>query len=61
MKRAATQPDILERILAVKREEVAAAARAKPLEAIRREAQAAPPPRDFAGALRAKIEAGNPG
>ncbi len=61
MKRPAAQPDILERILAVKREEVAAAARDKPLEVIRREAQAAPPPRDFVGALRAKIEAGQPG
>ena len=60
MKRAATRPDILERILAVKRQEVAAAARAKPLEAIRREAQAAPPPMDFAGALRVKIEGGQP-
>ncbi len=35
MKRPAAQPDILERILAVKREEIAAAARAKPLKTIR--------------------------
>ncbi len=61
MKRPAAQPDILQRILAVKREEVAAAARDKPLEVILREAQAAPPPMDFAGALRAKIERGQPG
>lgn len=61
MKRPAAQPDILERILAVKRDEIAAAARTKPLEAIRREAQGAPPPLDFVGALRAKIEAGQPG
>jgi indole-3-glycerol phosphate synthase len=61
MKRPSAQPDILERILAVKREEVAAAARAKPLETIRREAQAAAPAKDFVGALRAKIEAGEPG
>jgi indole-3-glycerol phosphate synthase len=60
MKRPAVQPDILERILAVKRVEIAAAARAKPLEAIRSEAQAAPPPRDFGAALRAKIESGQP-
>ena len=60
MKRHAAQPDILERILAVKREEIAAAARAKPLEAIRSEAQDAPPPRDFFAALRAKIESGQP-
>ena len=60
MKRPAGQPDILERILAVKRNEIAAAARAKPLEAIRSEAQAAPRPRDFGAALRAKIEGGQP-
>ena len=54
------QPDILERILAVKREEVAAAARAKPLTSIRREAEATPQPIDFAGALRAKIASGQP-
>jgi indole-3-glycerol phosphate synthase len=51
---------ILDRILAVKREEVAAARAAKPLEALRREAEATAPPRDFVGALRAKIAAGRP-
>ena len=61
MVRPTAQPDILERILAVKREEVAAATRAKPLAAIRREAQAAPPPMDFTAALKAKIEGGQPG
>jgi indole-3-glycerol phosphate synthase len=60
MSQPAAQPDILRRILAVKREEVAAARRAKSLKAICREAEAAPPPKDFAGALRAKIEAGQP-
>jgi indole-3-glycerol phosphate synthase len=50
--------DILQRILAVKREEVAAARAAKPLESLRREAQAAQAARDFVGALRAKIGAG---
>jgi indole-3-glycerol phosphate synthase len=60
MKRPAGQPDILERILEVKRAEVAAAAHIKPLEEIRSEAQAAPPPRDFGAALRAKIESGRP-
>lgn len=50
--------DILQRILAVKRGEVAAARAAKPLELLRREAQAAPAVRDFVGALRAKIGAG---
>jgi indole-3-glycerol phosphate synthase len=58
---SAAQSDILERILAVKREEVAAAERAKPLEAIRREAEAAAPPMDFAGALRTTIDAGQAG
>jgi indole-3-glycerol phosphate synthase len=53
--------DILQQILAVKREEVAAARAAKPLEALRDEAQAAPPVRDFAGALRGRIAAGRPG
>jgi indole-3-glycerol phosphate synthase len=52
--------DVLERILATKREEVAKAARAVPLEAIRREAGAAAPGRDFAGALRARAAAGRP-
>jgi indole-3-glycerol phosphate synthase len=49
---------ILERILARKAEEVAAAKRARPLERLRDEAHAAPPPRDFAGALRTKIACG---
>ena len=61
MKRPAAQPDILERILAVKRVEIAAAARAKPLEAIRSEAEAAPPPGDFGAALSAKFDSGRPG
>jgi indole-3-glycerol phosphate synthase len=52
------QSDVLERILAVKRDEVAAAQRAKPLPALRREAEAGPAPRDFFGAMRAKIAAG---
>lgn len=52
--------DILDRILAVKREEVAAAKAAKPLAAVRAEAEAQPPARDFVGAIRAKIAAGKP-
>lgn len=47
--------DILNKILAVKREEVAAALTVKPLDAIRREAQAQPPARDFVAAIRRKI------
>ena len=49
--------DILDKILAVKREEVAAASAAKPLAAIRAEAEAHPKPRDFVGAIRNKIGA----
>ena len=50
--------DILDRILAVKAEEIANAKRARTEAAVRREAEAAEPPRDFIGALRAKIAAG---
>jgi indole-3-glycerol phosphate synthase len=52
--------DILEKILAVKREEVAAAKRLQPLADLRAEAQAVDKPRDFLGALRSKILAGMP-
>ena len=52
--------DILERILAVKAEEVASAKAARPLAELRSAAQAAAPARDFAGALRAKLAAGLP-
>ncbi len=52
--------DILDRILAVKREEVAAAKASRPLAAVRDEAEAQPPARDFVGAIRAKIAAGRP-
>ncbi len=52
--------DILERILATKRAEVAVARAAIPLAEIERRARAAPPARDFVGALRAKIAAGKP-
>ena len=50
--------DILNKLLAVKREEVAAALPVKPLAAIRAEAEAQPAPRDFLGAVRGKIAAG---
>ena len=52
--------DILRRILATKRTEVEAARAAVPLAEIERCARAAAAPRDFAGALRAKIAAGKP-
>lgn len=53
--------DILQRILGVKAQEIAAAQSAKPLASMRAEAQAAPPARDFVAALRAKIAAGRAG
>ena len=53
-------PDILERILARKRAELDAARAAVPLAEMQRRAAAAPSPRDFVGALRAKIAAGRP-
>jgi indole-3-glycerol phosphate synthase len=54
------QSDILEKILAVKREEIAEAKKALPLAEIMSAADRQPPPRDFAGALRRKIAAGQP-
>ena len=50
--------DILNKILAVKREEVAAASASKPLAVVRAEAAAQSPPRDFVGAIRSKIDSG---
>ncbi|MBT9613711.1 MAG: indole-3-glycerol-phosphate synthase [Burkholderiales bacterium] len=52
--------DILNKILAVKAIEIAAAKQAEPFEAMRAAAEFAPPPRDFTGALQAKIAAGQP-
>jgi indole-3-glycerol phosphate synthase len=52
--------DILDRILARKREELETARAAVPFADMQRRAAAAPPPRDFVGALRAKIAAGRP-
>ena len=50
--------DILNKIVAVKREEVAAAQRKKPLEMVRADAESRLLTRDFEGALRAKIAKG---
>lgn len=50
--------DILNKILAVKRDEVAAALALKPLAAVRAEAQSLPASRDFVGAIRGRIAAG---
>jgi len=52
--------DILARILATKADEIAAAKLARPPDAMEAAARAMPPPRDFAGALRARIDAGRP-
>ena len=53
--------DILQRILATKREEVEAAVAVLSREAIVEEARDAAPVRDFVGAIRAKIAAGSAG
>ena len=50
--------DVLQRILETKRAEIRAARAAVPPAEMERRARAAPPPRDFVGALRAKIAAG---
>jgi indole-3-glycerol phosphate synthase len=50
--------DILNKILATKVIEVAAAKKIKPLASVQAEARTQAPPRDFVGALRSKIAAG---
>ena len=50
--------DILARILATKRDEVAAAMRVRPIAEIDAAARTGPAPRDFEGALRAEIAGG---
>jgi indole-3-glycerol phosphate synthase len=52
--------DILDKILAVKHQEVAAAKKRKPLDVVRADAESRVLTRDFVGALRAKIAAGLP-
>jgi len=51
--------DILKKILAVKREEVAAAKAARPPAVVRAAAEAQPPARDFVGAMRLRVGAGD--
>lgn len=51
---------VLDRILQTKVAEVSEAARQVPLDALAAAAQAAPAPRDFEGALRARIAQGRP-
>jgi indole-3-glycerol phosphate synthase len=50
--------DILNRILTAKTGEVAAARAAVPLDEVRKRVLTATPPRDFVGALRARLDAG---
>ncbi len=50
--------DILDKIVAVKRDEIAAASRLRDLASLRREAESRTDVRDFANALRSKIGAG---
>ncbi len=52
--------DILQKILEVKKFEVSRALAQKPYEAVLAEAREIPAPRDFIGAIRAKIAAGKP-
>ena len=52
--------DILEKIIAVKREEIAASLQLKPLAAVRFDAESRVLTRDFVGAMRKKIAAGQP-
>jgi indole-3-glycerol phosphate synthase len=51
--------DILAKIEAYKREEIATAKRARPLAAIEAEARAAPPPRGFVRSIERQLDAGN--
>jgi indole-3-glycerol phosphate synthase len=51
--------DILDKIEAYKREEIAKAKREQPLHAIEAAAKAAPPPRGFAAAIRATLARGD--
>ena len=50
--------DILQKIVAVKQQEIFDAQQTKPLAVIRAEAEQAPPVRDFVGALRGKLDEG---
>ncbi len=52
--------DILEKIVAVKHQEVAASQRRKSLTAVRADAESRVLTRDFVGAMRSKIAAGHP-
>ena len=51
--------DILKKIEAYKREEIAAAKAARPLSQLERDAKEAPPPRGFLAAIEGKIGGGD--
>src|ERR1700685_1552392 len=51
--------DILQKIGAYKRAEIAAAKRDRPLDALEREAKAASPPRGFLRAIERRLKAGD--
>ena len=53
--------DILNKIVAVKREEIAAARRRRDMASLRRDAESLGGQRDFAGSLRGKVAAGRAG
>ena len=53
--------DILDKIVAVKREEVAAALKRKSLDLVRADAESRVLTRDFVGAMRAKLAQGQAG
>ena len=53
--------DILDKIIAVKRDEISAARRRRDLPSLRRDAESLGGLRDFVAALRAKVGAGKPG
>ena len=59
-KRRSDVPDVLERILKVKREEIARAIAQRDLVSLRAEAEAMPPCRGFEAAMRSRMEAGKP-
>ena len=52
--------DILQRIVATKREEIARSSTGLPLASVKDRASRAGPPRDFVGAMRAKLADGKP-
>jgi indole-3-glycerol phosphate synthase len=54
-----TMSDILEKIVTVKHQEVAAAQKRKPLEVVRTDAESRVLTRDFVGAMRSKIASGH--